>query len=1583
MKSMNCALGALLVIMLFATSFAAGATGTALKESQVTIQQSESDPFMLNLGVLAFDSATSTRGTTAGELAKQFETQCADECATHTLDCASQSANINTCMQQKSAKATAGTDYRFTFESVQNANISVLYYNQGTWQKIPECQGLQATTPLTTYINMGGTPEEHTYYYTTCNVSSYMTGVTVREFRAVFPGTDTVSESFAPITLRNANVTTETGFAGAIRDAINSLAGGNSTVPCMGVFLIMGLLLASLYFAGKSPISLLDITTPRLPAPKGVTAGGQILTPFGYTEMKRTTKDKMTKAVAGVGASLLAAGASKTVAAKTSREQDLLGLGASDRTIAAGLEYLGKKGGISTSALSGKLPFHYGEAEHKTVAEILKAAEARGGRDALMAMTVKDYLLSQRTFKSLEVITGQEKMDQFGNLKVGGIHTRVSNIAGKFYGPNRYAVLGGAIMPAIGSVSRSIHITKRMGTAAVKEAAPAARAIGRTTMEMLGGRHAMQELEARARVSPTAAWVSGQLNKHPSDVKIGNMFPVNDKMGHLYKTLHNEVLADQMRYVLRQIYKKNGVHFNVSEEELAQMGHTDVDILKRCGYTGSAGIAAAESEIRAILAATTKNPHQKLEELVALAERQGAHLDGSMRTFAATVSGIEHSAQPEHLKMLTLQQALEEQNHVRMAVTKGGMVAEDKYLCHVGGDSLKGTHVFETMVLRTMVWDGMNGYLNGGIKEELLSARLNVANRLATLDPSANHGLLPEYMRNDAQLKAVSERNRKDLVSLFTEEGRKQYSEWAAANPKDKQGRPVPSSIEAASISQLVGFMKQGAVPGTGKTDPKTGRLIWFAEDTEHGLAQNAALVDLKRHWLDQPTSQGQGLTLGGWVEGRFTKSYVTALNQSIEAELNRMPGSASWSVEQRAQQAKKLFVADQLRQDMEQRFNSQFGQNTYGTTHETMKFYSGVAAGFLEAALQKKGLANNHPDMQFLQQLDSNNPKHVEGLRTIMQKYSKEYAALLDRPMTYEDITRSNKAVVMMHEGGFAFYKKGMLLSDADRIMAGETALRDNKGQLRKFIPDDVPVKFTGRDDLMAQYNKTRSSQDPAEWQGFVQSTTKWAKEGGYDYEKQKVLAAVLWQYANATHDYSSFWNQSGVSVEAKRQVTPVAPSVLRYFGYEGSRAAEVLKPFRDIGLAAGDYVTKVALAAGGSVHKTSYDITPTSSILRQHSDQLAFKIMSDKKMMAGLSEAERVAYNNVAISHGAYLQVWQFAIDRNPWRTSSSYGGHQAWESMFHMGPAVPFSVKTNLKAYMNKGEYTNFMAFHGFPMDFAGKLLRPYVSMMRGMQMSMTGYASSWDQVPDAMRQWNYTSPRLMEAMQSLNPFSSKWMPGKGGERIAKLNVFGGSLEQHQLAGDDFMSGLKQGPSHTFMKRKGVYAFARTGDVNPGETYYDYRMTMRAEAPMAEYLFREKEATYLYDDKIRQAAMDNTTRRTVSAESLAIRRDQELRGFGILQNSLFGWANPVAFLWHMPLPGVPQSATPKDMVAKYVARHKFGQGGTFGDSMRRVGESISQGATRLTQPQNTHRVVWCPRCSTSGYRGSTCKNCRQALY
>jgi hypothetical protein len=1586
MKALKYALCAMLMILLAGTAFAqsGGLSCPLEKDSQVIVTPaSDAVDTTLNLSVMTFQPATSQSGLNGRDVVSQWAKDCNGDAK---------------CINQKAVEYNAASkSYQFTFDSLQGAKISVYYFTGGTWVAIPACQNLPAETPGIGYKPGATAPVPYAYYYTQCDISNVVQNKPKTSLRVVFEGTDKVCAAATEYEYNNAHVTPSTAFTGQINDFINLLSqsGGAGTaagpLPCVGIFLIMGLLMASLYFAGKSPISLLDITTPKLPAPKGVTAGGQILAPFGYTEMKKTINQKMAAGAAALAVSRKAMDASMGSNPERERQQRMIagladkaasaeGSLARDKSIGASINTLGHRvGEKDLDSLAKKLPYHYGEAEQKKVAQILEAAEKMGGRERLMAMTIKDYLMSLRTYQSLEVLTAHPDVQ---NRSAG--YYKLTSTLGKMYGSNRYNVVSGVVMAGTDSSFRTARVIGRMGKSLVTEVPSAMRGIAKTTMEMRGGPRAMEELAHKAKSSQTSAWIYGQLTAKPSNVAVGSMFPVNDKMAHLYRTLHNETLRDEMRYVLKQVYKKLGMNFNMSEQELMSMGHIDMDILKRSGYSASAELAAAEAEIRKVLSNGAMSQLEKLNALRDVAERHGAYIDNQMVTFGTRVNAIEQNGQPEHVKGIMLNQLLEEQNKVRMSVSHGGKMNDEAYVCHVGGDSLKGHQIWETMLLRTMIWDAENGYLKGGMKEELLSARLNMANRLASLNPeqAAAMGNLPDHMRNPTMLKAVAERNRGDMIQLFSEEGRKEFDKFSTmmvSAGKWSSGK----SMQNASIADIVSFMNGGSMERTGHIDKKTGRMIWYASDLELGVSKNATLVDVKRHWISGEDHKDNQITLGGWVEGRFTKSYVPPYKASLEAEADRMSGSGSWSEAERTKQMKQLWVKDQLLQDMEQRFNSQFGQNAYGTTRETMRFYGGVMAGFMDKALEK--LENNHPDKVFLQTMDYSNPQHLKRLSDLMTRpeYSALYKEVLSKPMKYDDIVTSKKAVVELYGGGYAYYNKGMMLSDADRIMAGEAAIRDNKGQLRKFIPEDVPIHFTGRDDLMHLYQKANRSKDPnsPEWQALMDGATKWVKTGAYDYDKQKVFAHVCWQYSTNTGNYESFWKDSGVSVEAKRQVTPVAPSALRYFGYEGSKAGDIVKPFRDIAMHGGDYVSKVALASGGSLLRTSFDITAVSSQTRMQSFRLANAINSGE-LMNGLSKDEAMAYRNVAIQHGAYVQVWQYAIDRNPWVMSKSFGTHQAWESMFHMGPAVPFKVRDNLRAYMGKGEYAGFMSLYGFPMDLAGSMMKPYINMMRGMQMSMQGYASANDQQGDALRQWNYTEPRLMEAMQSLNPFSAKWFPGKTGERIAKLNVFGGSLEAHQLAGPDYQTGLKQGPSHLFLKRKGVYAFARTGDVNPGETEYNYRMEMRAAQPMAEYLFREKEAAFMYDKQLQEDAMNNTMRRTVSAEALQIRRTQEMQSFGIMQNPLFGWASPLGFLWHTPMaPGL----APRDQISKMVARSKHGGGGGWGDSIRRLGDTLTQGATRIAQPHKTAMVVYCPRCNMSNYRGSKCKNpnCRQVQY
>ncbi|MFH1520435.1 MAG: hypothetical protein ABID61_02205 [Candidatus Micrarchaeota archaeon] len=1572
------------------------------KDSQVILMRSSDSDTTLNISLLVFEPVISVSGDTERDKMKEFQELCVAEGAT----------NILQCVYQKGIDHGALTrDYQINITSPAGAHFAVEYFNPlgginaNQWTIIPGCSDVVATIHGTGYRpDSTGDMQAYDYYYAQCDLTPIShTGKTY--FRVSFiprPG-ELISPSSDEDVLINSQATFSNEITAKIHDIVRGASLNNivpgQTLPCLGFFLLIGLLLSSLYFAGKTPISLLDITTPRLPTPKGVTAGGQILAPFGYTEMKKTAKDKMASVIAPVlrtSAILAAAVANKSALNRltnriTSQKGTRADRDAGDvdqgRKIASALVTGGLNVGMKESELAHlttRLPYHYGDAEHKTVAEILQKLEAKGGRHTLFAMTLKDYINGLRAFQSLEVLTAHTDIG-----KRSTAHMWFTSKLGKFYGANRYAVLGPLIASSVDSTVRTGRIVGRMSKAMVTETPNLVRGVTKTTMGILGGKRVLSNLEARAKSSSSAAWVFGQLNKRPADIVVGAMFPINDKMAHLYRALNNEVLRDQMRYVLKQLYRKVGMKFDISHEELAQMGHIDINILKRSNFQASAELTAAEHEVRRILSNTAMTTNDKLHALMQLAQAHGAHIDHNMVAVTTQVEAIHASAEPEHFKMILLQEVLEQQNKVRMSATTGGRVHDDTYLCHVGGDSLNATHAWETMVLRTMIWDGEHGYLAGGIKEELVSARLNVANRLTSLDPTSAMDQLPEHMRNATQLKAVTERNRTDLISLFTEEGKKTYSEFATSDYG--KSKKLPSDINSASIAHLVAFMYGGKMERSTEIDKKTGKMIWYSGgNMELSLPEKATLVDVKRHWVGALDSR-ENYALGQWVESRFTRGYVPAFKASIEAQLDRTPGSSNWTVEQRAHEAKKLWVADHLMRDMEQRFNSHFGNNTYGTTRETSRFYYGVLIGFMEKALQEKGFDNNHSDVQFLQKVDTTNPKHLDKLMQMMRAHQAEYDRVTNRDMTYDEVAKSEKAVVMLHEGGFAYYRKGMVLSDYDRILAGETTLRDNNGQKRRFSPDDTEMQFGARQDLEAAYAKIRGSKHAAEWEPVLAEINKWAKEGGYDYNRQKVLEAILWQGRNATHDYLLGQNYSELTVESRRNVAPAAPSFLRFFGVEAPEFSQkVWRPARDIVMHGLDYWSRIALISGGPVHTTSYDITAVSGAYRLHSMKLATQIMAGK-FAADLSEEEKVLYRGVAMNNHAFFQCWQYGLDRNPWRSSSSFGTHQAWSSFFQFGPAVPYDMKHNLRAYMDRGTYSNFMSFYGFPMQAAKFMMRPYVNMFRGFQMSMQGYASKWDSTDDALRQWNYTNPRIMEALQSMNPFSATMASvlgfgsNKASKQMTKLNVFGGSLERHQLAGSDFQTGLMQSTPDIMLHRKGLYSTARTGDANPGETHYDYRSTLQFDPAMAEYLYRTKDSTFKYDQAVRDAAMDNTTRRTVSAEALNIRRRQELDMFGFERNSLWGFFNPLLFFWHLPAPVFPQSLTPRERVSKWISNSKTGQRTSFQENMTRLAQSTGNGVSRLLQPHRLAQVVYCPTCGMSSFRGSRCKNptCKSYLY
>ena len=284
MKYTKFALGALIMLVLAMTAFAQTTTAPLQKTGQVVVQVSDQQPMLLNISVLAIGPTTTAAGAQESDVVAQFAQQCAGNW---------------TCIAAKSSQSNAlSKSYQFSTSSLAGANISVFYFTTGQWVLVPGCENLATNTATTTSLPSPAGPVSFTLYSAQCDVTKISLGKAETNIRVAFQGTANVTGSTYDYQVQNGNVTASSAFAAQINDFIQTMAksGTGGTLPCVGMFLIMGLLLASLYFSGKSPVSLLDITTPKLPTPKGVTAGGQILAPFGYTEMKKTVGDKMDKA---------------------------------------------------------------------------------------------------------------------------------------------------------------------------------------------------------------------------------------------------------------------------------------------------------------------------------------------------------------------------------------------------------------------------------------------------------------------------------------------------------------------------------------------------------------------------------------------------------------------------------------------------------------------------------------------------------------------------------------------------------------------------------------------------------------------------------------------------------------------------------------------------------------------------------------------------------------------------------------------------------------------------------------------------------------------------------------------------------------------------------------------------------------------------------------------------------------------------------------------------------------------------------------------------------------------------------------
>lgn len=1400
-------------------------------------------------------------------------------------------------------------------------------------------------------------------------------------------------------------------FRETLRHLLEPTSGDSITLFAM--FLLGGLLLATMYFSGRSPLTLLDVATPRIPSPKTIAPGGQILAPFGYTEMKAASKKKMKAAIglfkkeraalAGcVGAAAIAQVNRKANSIKgTTADKFAEDIG-QNREFFRSIGLLALKHGIPfdrVAALARHL-YKYGPEHHeklgKLLAELERRIEASGAkRDALLLNTIRDYYLTTAQYQHLEVLTGHPTVTASGIVRSAPIYASQA-VIGKTLG--HFTLLRPLVAGSHDSLWRAFWQFGRFGKAIGRETKRRAGQLSRAVQKRRTVPLVIEEAQAAAKDA------SGNLT-------LGGISPMHHKMGAFYRDLHDEAHRDMARYTISQILQRHRIRLRMTEAELMEMGYKDMDVLAFAGLTSLKGEAkraflAVEEQIRAIMSSKDMSHNEKMKALLALAKREGAEIDPNLFATLERLEEIERMGSDEtngHLKMIELMTYLQEEHDINNPSHR----ATEGFELLVGRDSIPGDKNWELLTLRTYIHDLENGYMSATLENSMKSAYLNVVNRLSSLTPdhADQRALFPEAILRQEEFAKIQERATQYLKDLMTPEGQRAFREMTG---KDVRAATTDEIIKYSLYGHKWMDHEHGVSPGFGGygamagREKETGKAHWWGAPDELGPEANWWKVGMKRHWIGED-NRGKDFPILEYAQKRFTKSYLPYFSADIERQLNdaarhdpRMLDPAH-----RAQAARLIYAKKLLHEDVRELGNSLWAQNAYGHSNSTTAYYSKVAAGLLKGALKDRAI-HDEVAMKHLEHFDPSNSEHLRRLGGYLKKYDEPFKEFMKKPVTYDTIAKSDMPWIMTHEGGHAPWVKGMPLSDFDRIY-GYAAIKDNKGIYRRFDPDASHVDFgratitlpDGRIVNMNEaYGTLGSNKDPHDWKQFLDTAKNWA---GNDYDKKKVFNWALWHYAQVTDDWKGFWAKSDLTMKPKHEVAPLPPNMVRFI-YNRDVPMEKLQKARNVGLEVGHSLSRIYQDAAGDLTKSSWAITPYSEYMREHSWRLAHSIKTAdwNEMLRGVPKGQRraiqQAYQTVANAHPEYHQVWDYAIDRNPWASSTSYGSRQRWASVFHLGPYEQYEMRANYGATMSKAEYAQ-SEFLRWPMSIARGLSKLYTAPFRSGQEAIQGGVGKWDTRESALKRYEHTQPRIKEALGVFaNPLAT--ITGKD-------VVFKSSAVQRDMAGKRLAAGLKIAPQDINYIRTGVYASARTGESNPGASFYTYDMFLHLDPKMAEYLaYRSPHARYFAADPyVRGQALKTTVKREVASEALALERERELRGFSISTNPTWWAFSPAMAIWHGG-PGVlPWWMTPKEVATQGYRRFtqaKTGQGfmAGFQQRARAAYESFRHGgaqyfASRAFKPHHEHLVVYCPNCQTPGYRtgagggAGQCRKCRGFLY
>jgi|GEM_PF-5292565 hypothetical protein len=670
------------------------------------------------------------------------------------------------------------------------------------------------------------TGDSGTYYEYSCKFDYSKIKQKCGEYSVRLTGPLKYCPAESTMTICDESSSTFTFITNSLNESLKKVREQNYGLCLIG-FIMMGVLLATMFYSGKSPMSLLNVTTPNLPSPKSLAAGGQVMGHMVYGRMKKMYVDALAKtgkimdlhskdlerSIGGKNAATLAA-----INAMFSNMRGDPHTRTVLKFIALSMAANGESIDSIRAIVRGKSLFAYSKDEHekigKAVQDLKRKATSRNNMAGVAAAGMIDkYILTYIALNKMRMLTGESGENRgvtdtlywIARVPVNGLQaiqnapyiggrkwvkkvfeTQPMKIIGGI-GLGHFPIIGGFVGTSIDALFRSIRITGRygqvVGGSIVRGVARKTGALDSAKIRSMGealdkervGEQKMSYMQRMAYRTLTAG--------SPETTKTGGMYPIFMKAKMLYEDTYKECHYDAMCYLIKQLYGKYGVKFDkLTEKKVASFMHFDADVLDLTGLRNNPNakqIHELELQIRKILGqkpnltiedGEIKSLYDRVEALRKLAKASGLYVDPQMGEFLDSVQRIHATSEDPHVKFIHLRGYLIEKHHIdNPNHVPYDLNNPNKFYTLVGRDNLRDDR-FTHIALRSMIFSAENNSLHGGLGDALSQLWLYVVNRARSLAPTDAPGATPEMK---AETRKITERIRTTMLDLMTEEGKK------------------------------------------------------------------------------------------------------------------------------------------------------------------------------------------------------------------------------------------------------------------------------------------------------------------------------------------------------------------------------------------------------------------------------------------------------------------------------------------------------------------------------------------------------------------------------------------------------------------------------------------------------------------------------------------------------------------------------------------------------------------------------------------------------------------------------------------